>query len=146
MVGPPAANRMRMRMHEHFQGPFGFGTPDDAEAWERVQRGAQAGPDLWIMVNRGLNREQTLSDGHRLARVTDENRHACCLWHVEEDDVGMNRRIWNEITLNEVVEFIWREADMLDRGAYEEWLGFVDARRPAMSCRSIPRRPISTIR
>ena len=28
-----------------------------------------------------------------------------------------------EITLNEVVEFIWREADMLDRGAYEEWLG-----------------------
>ena len=28
-----------------------------------------------------------------------------------------------EITLTEVVEFIWREADMLDRGAYEEWLG-----------------------
>jgi phenylpropionate dioxygenase-like ring-hydroxylating dioxygenase large terminal subunit len=51
--GPAAANRARLRLHEHFQGPMGFGTPDDAEAWERVQRGAQAGDDLWVMVNRG---------------------------------------------------------------------------------------------
>ena len=51
--GPPAGNRMRMRLHEHFQGPMGFGTPDDAEGWERVQRGARAGKDLWIMLNRG---------------------------------------------------------------------------------------------
>ena len=51
--GPEAGNRMRMRLHEHFQGPMGFGTPDDAEAWERVQRGAQAGDALWIMLNRG---------------------------------------------------------------------------------------------
>lgn len=28
-----------------------------------------------------------------------------------------------EISLSEVVEFIWREADMLDRGAYGDWLG-----------------------
>jgi hypothetical protein len=80
--GPPAANRMRMRLHEHFQGPFGFGTPDDAEAWERVQRGAQAGPDSWILVNRGLNREKTLPDGHRHAHVTDETgmRAAYAMW------------------------------------------------------------------
>jgi phenylpropionate dioxygenase-like ring-hydroxylating dioxygenase large terminal subunit len=51
--GPPAANRMRLRLHEHFQGPMGFGTPDDAEGWERVQRGARAGNDLHIMLNRG---------------------------------------------------------------------------------------------
>lgn len=51
--GPPAANQARLRLHEHFQGPMGFGTPDDAEAWERVQRGAGAGENLWIMVNRG---------------------------------------------------------------------------------------------
>jgi 3-phenylpropionate/cinnamic acid dioxygenase small subunit len=38
---------------------------------------------------------------------------------VEADDVGMNA---TEFTLNEVAEFIWREADMLDRGAYEDWL------------------------
>lgn len=51
--GPVAANRMRLRLHEHFQGPMGFGTPDDAEGWERVQRGAASGDDVWIMVNRG---------------------------------------------------------------------------------------------
>lgn len=52
--GPQAGNRARLRLHEHFQGPMGFGTPDDAEGWERVQRGAQAGEDLWIMLNRGM--------------------------------------------------------------------------------------------
>jgi phenylpropionate dioxygenase-like ring-hydroxylating dioxygenase large terminal subunit len=51
--GPDAANRERLRLHEHFQGPMGFGTPDDAEGWERVQRGAAAGEKLWIMLNRG---------------------------------------------------------------------------------------------
>ncbi|WP_144097457.1 aromatic ring-hydroxylating oxygenase subunit alpha [Croceicoccus sediminis] len=58
--GPEAANRVRLRLHEHFQGPMGFGTPDDAEGWERVQRGSASGEDLWIMVNRG---KDTL-DGH----------------------------------------------------------------------------------
>src|SRR5262249_11343419 len=31
--GPAAANQARLRLHEHFQGPMGFGTPDDSEAW-----------------------------------------------------------------------------------------------------------------
>jgi len=53
--GPVAGNRARLRLHEHFQGPMGFGTPDDAEGWERVQRGAQAGQNLWIMLNRGID-------------------------------------------------------------------------------------------
>ena len=53
--GSEAGDRMRMRLHEHFQGPMGFGSPDDAEGWERVQRGAQAGDDVWIMVNRGVD-------------------------------------------------------------------------------------------
>ncbi|MEM7542291.1 MAG: Rieske 2Fe-2S domain-containing protein [Pseudomonadota bacterium] len=52
--GPAAANRQRLRLHELFQGPMGFGSPDDAEAWERVQRGAQGGEDLWIMLNRDM--------------------------------------------------------------------------------------------
>lgn len=51
--GPEIANQARLRLHEHFQGPMGFGTPDDAEAWERVQRGSAAGDESWIMVNRG---------------------------------------------------------------------------------------------
>jgi len=61
--GPAIANRARLRMHEHFQGPMGFGTPDDSEAWERVQKGASAGTDLWIMLNRGLPGEQPTPDG-----------------------------------------------------------------------------------
>ncbi|WP_028311663.1 aromatic ring-hydroxylating oxygenase subunit alpha [Derxia gummosa] len=61
--GPEQANQARLRMHEHFQGPMGFGTPDDSEAWERVQRGAQAGPDLWILLNRGLPGETVTPDG-----------------------------------------------------------------------------------
>ncbi|MDD0840663.1 aromatic ring-hydroxylating dioxygenase subunit alpha [Curvibacter sp. HBC61] len=61
--GPAAANRARLRLHEHFQGPMGFGTPDDSEAWERVQKGAQAGKDLWILLNRGLPGERLTEDG-----------------------------------------------------------------------------------
>ncbi|MDT3722413.1 aromatic ring-hydroxylating dioxygenase subunit alpha [Pseudomonas oryzihabitans] len=61
--GPAVANRYRLRLHEHFQGPMGFGTPDDSEAWERVQKGASAGEDLWIMLNRGLPGERSSADG-----------------------------------------------------------------------------------
>ncbi|ATE62040.1 aromatic ring-hydroxylating oxygenase subunit alpha [Thauera sinica] len=61
--GPQAANQARLRLHEHFQGPMGFGTPDDSEAWERVQKGAGAGTDLWIMLNRGLPGEKPTADG-----------------------------------------------------------------------------------
>jgi len=61
--GPAAANQARLRLHEHFQGPMGFGTPDDSEAWERVQKGAAAGKDLWIMLNRGLPGERLTPDG-----------------------------------------------------------------------------------
>ncbi|TAH41874.1 MAG: aromatic ring-hydroxylating dioxygenase subunit alpha [Betaproteobacteria bacterium] len=61
--GPQVANQARLRLHEHFQGPMGFGTPDDSEAWERVQKGASAGEDLWIMLNRGLAGEKPTADG-----------------------------------------------------------------------------------
>ncbi|WP_205792708.1 aromatic ring-hydroxylating dioxygenase subunit alpha [Burkholderia sp. Ac-20353] len=80
--GPEAVNRERLRIHEHFQGPFGFGSTDDAEAWERVQRGASAGPDLPILVNRGLNREVTEDNGEKTAHATDETamRGAYAQW------------------------------------------------------------------
>lgn len=63
--GPAAANRMRLRLHEHFQGPMGFGSPDDAEVWERVQRGTKGGEPLPILVNRGLVDEVQGDDGPR---------------------------------------------------------------------------------
>lgn len=75
-------NRERLRVHEHFQGPFGFGTPDDAEGWDRVQRGATGGPDLPIMVNRGIGRESQSSEGWPTSHVTDETgmRSAYAKW------------------------------------------------------------------
>ncbi|GAA1210827.1 aromatic ring-hydroxylating oxygenase subunit alpha [Prauserella alba] len=65
-------NRERLRIHEHFQGPFGFGTPDDAEGWDRVQRGARAEPAMPILVNRGSAREKTSAEGWPTSHVTDE--------------------------------------------------------------------------
>lgn len=71
--GAPAAyNQKRLRLHEHFQGPMGFGTPDDGEAWERVQRGSMAGDDGWIMVNRGMSRMKTSADGNPQGAVCSE--------------------------------------------------------------------------
>jgi hypothetical protein len=70
--GPKAANRARLRIHEFFQGPMGFGSPDDAEVWDRVQHGAQGGKDLWLMLNRGAVNEETLADGHRRGDVSAE--------------------------------------------------------------------------
>ena len=80
--GPEIANRERMRIHEHFQGPFGFGSPDDAEAWDRVQRGSYAGVDAPILVNRGLNREITAENGDKVSHATDEGgmRGAYDMW------------------------------------------------------------------
>ncbi|MCM2131274.1 aromatic ring-hydroxylating oxygenase subunit alpha [Larsenimonas rhizosphaerae] len=63
--GPDAANRARLRLHEHFQGPMGFGSPDDAEVWERIQRGVQGGAELPILINRGLEDEQPGEAGPR---------------------------------------------------------------------------------
>lgn len=80
--GPEIANRERLRIHEHFQGPFGFGSPDDAEAWERVQAGARAGRDVPILVNRGLNREWQDANGDKVSHSTDETgmREAYAMW------------------------------------------------------------------
>jgi phenylpropionate dioxygenase-like ring-hydroxylating dioxygenase large terminal subunit len=71
--GPPAANRARLRIHEFFQGPMGFGSPDDAEVWDRVQHGADGSDrDEWVMLDRGLVHEQTLPDGTRRSDVSAE--------------------------------------------------------------------------
>lgn len=83
MEGAPAqANRFKLRVHEQFQGQGGFGTPDDVEVWERVQRGAQAGTDTWVLLNRGLNRERETGPRERTAHLTDETgmREAYSMW------------------------------------------------------------------
>lgn len=80
--GPEAANQMRMRLHEHFQGPMGFGSPDDAEVWERVQRGTKGDGSIDIMVNRGLGLEETSENGLPKGDVSAETgmRAAYKMW------------------------------------------------------------------
>jgi len=75
--GPEAGNRARLRLHEYFQGPMGFGSPDDVEGWERVQRGSAAGEDLWVLLNRGGAGQAKASDD-----VTAETgmRAAYAMW------------------------------------------------------------------
>lgn len=71
--GAPAPfNRMRIRLHEHFQGPMGFGTPDDAEAWERVQDGSANGNKEWILVNRGQSIAKINELGNTYSSVSSE--------------------------------------------------------------------------
>ncbi|MBB4122479.1 aromatic ring-hydroxylating oxygenase subunit alpha [Martelella radicis] len=80
--GPEEANRMRLRLHEHFQGPMGFGSPDDAEVWERVQRGTAGGPELDIMVNRDKGLEKDGPNGLPRGTVSSETgmRAAYNMW------------------------------------------------------------------
>ncbi len=74
---PDAYNQKRMRLHEHFQGPMGFGTPDDGEVWERVQRGSMAGNDGWIMINRGMSRmQQSVNDNPQGAVCSETGMRA----------------------------------------------------------------------
>lgn len=79
---PSAFNQTRMRLHEHFQGPMGFGTPDDAEAWERVQKGSHAGQEEWILLNRGQANLKDSADGNVAGAVCSETgmRAAYQMW------------------------------------------------------------------
>ena len=65
-------NTMRVRQHESFYGPAGSGSPDDAEIFERVQRGMAAEVNPWIEISRGMHREEVDTDGSIVGRITDE--------------------------------------------------------------------------
>jgi len=68
---PDPINDMRLRTHEAFFGPAGFGAPDDLEIFERAQAGIQAEPVEWLLLNRGLEKE-TYEDGLAVGQITDE--------------------------------------------------------------------------
>lgn len=70
--GPESANLERLRIHEFFQGPMGFGSPDDSEVWDRVQHGARGGQDLWLMLNRSLENEDVGENGLSRGDVSSE--------------------------------------------------------------------------
>jgi phenylpropionate dioxygenase-like ring-hydroxylating dioxygenase large terminal subunit len=65
-------NEARLRQHESFYGPAGAGSPDDAEIFERVQRGMMCDVAPWINLSRGLGRERIDADGTIVGLITDE--------------------------------------------------------------------------
>ena len=65
-------NEIRLRRHEDFYGPAGFGQPDDSEIFERAAEGLKANVDPYIDVSRGSHRERIDTDGTIIGHITDE--------------------------------------------------------------------------
>jgi fatty-acyl-CoA synthase len=68
----PEINAQRLRRHEAAYGPAGFVLADDLEIWERNQRALDARLDEWVILRRGLHREQVTEDGQIVSHIADE--------------------------------------------------------------------------
>jgi phenylpropionate dioxygenase-like ring-hydroxylating dioxygenase large terminal subunit len=69
---PHGINSARVRSHEWFFGPGSFGSPDDSEIFERIQRGMDATYRPQILMSRGLHREVQSDQGWTLGNRSDE--------------------------------------------------------------------------
>jgi benzoate/toluate 1,2-dioxygenase alpha subunit len=69
---PDELNQGRYRAHERFYGPSGFGSPDDVEIFVCNQTGLQASGVDWVLLSRGMHREQINGDGEVVGHSTDE--------------------------------------------------------------------------
>jgi phenylpropionate dioxygenase-like ring-hydroxylating dioxygenase large terminal subunit len=66
-------NQAILRTHEGFYGPAGMGGPDDVEvAFDRVTQGMQAIEQDWLVMSRGMDREQPGENGIRIGHSADE--------------------------------------------------------------------------
>jgi phenylpropionate dioxygenase-like ring-hydroxylating dioxygenase large terminal subunit len=65
-------NRERLRTHERFFGPAGFGAPDDMEVFVTSQTGMKAKGVDWVLMHRGLHRETVENGKHIGGHTTDE--------------------------------------------------------------------------
>lgn len=70
-VGLEDLTEQRLRTHELFYGPAGFGQPDDAEIFQRMAVGLRADGIDWIDFSRGAGRERA-EGGALIGQVTDE--------------------------------------------------------------------------
>ncbi len=69
---PTEVNALILRDHEICFGPAGCLAPDDLEILERIQAGIEARANEWLVLSRGLHREETKADGVRLGYGMDE--------------------------------------------------------------------------
>ena len=72
-------NTARLREHEWFFGPAGFGSPDDLDIFERQQLALQARANEWLVLRRGLHRERVEEGGIRTGHIADEG-HVRGIW------------------------------------------------------------------
>lgn len=63
-------NRARLRSHERFFGPAGFGTPDDVEMFVNCENGMRGRAVQWVRLDRGLHREHAADELLRGIRPT----------------------------------------------------------------------------
>jgi benzoate/toluate 1,2-dioxygenase alpha subunit len=68
---PDDMNVARLRAHERFFGPAGFGTPDDVEMFVNCENGMRGRAVEWVRLDRGLHRERS-DAGVRAGHSTDE--------------------------------------------------------------------------
>lgn len=75
----PDVNAKRLREHEGFYGPCGFGQPDDLEvAFDRVRRGFAAKGNPWVILSRGAGTE--IESGGVLAGGSAEEVPIRAIW------------------------------------------------------------------
>ncbi len=69
---PDEFNVERMRTNERFFGPAGFGSPDDVEMFLDCTAGLRARSVDWVVLNRGMAREQEIDGRVVGGHTTDE--------------------------------------------------------------------------
>jgi fatty-acyl-CoA synthase len=72
LAGAPEMNRRLLHQTIGSVGPAGLLLADDAEMYERNQRGVQATAPEWLTISRGAHRERFDADGHVVGDATDE--------------------------------------------------------------------------
>lgn len=72
LKGAPQMNRRLRQQTMGSVGPAGFLLADDAEMYERNQRGVQVRDPEWVFLGRGKHRERRDEDGFMVGDVTDE--------------------------------------------------------------------------
>jgi fatty-acyl-CoA synthase len=70
--GAPDLNRRLVQQAMGSVGPAGFLLADDAEMYERNQRGVRARDPEWLVLKRGLHRERRDDEGVLVGDATDE--------------------------------------------------------------------------
>ncbi len=69
---PDPMNAARLRSHERFFGPAGFGTPDDVEMFVNCENGMRGRAVEWVRLDRGMHREHR-QEGRYVSHSSDES-------------------------------------------------------------------------